>query len=132
MNNYGTPFQNPGYVQPYNNYIMPMIYGRMVNSEADIFPNQIPNDGSAAYFPSTDGTKIYMRAWQKDGQVMRVSYSLDNQIVQQNQTNQQPSQQQNNQAPSQDDQLVSVLTQLSQNMNAMMERLDKLEKSLTE
>ena len=133
MNNYGTPFQNPGYVQPYNNYIMPMIYGRMVNSEADIFPNQIPNDGSAAYFPSTDGTKIYMRAWQKDGQVMRVSYSLDRQPQQQ--PSQSVDQQPSNQAPTQDtqmDKLTALVSQLAQSVIAMSDKFDKLEKSLTE
>lgn len=133
QNGYGTPFQGQqSYFQPGNNYVMPMIYGRMVNSEADIFPNQIPNDGSAAYFPSTDGTKIYMRAWQKDGQVMRVSYSLDRQPQQSSQSvDQQPS----NQAPTRDtqmDKLTALVSQLAQSVIAMSDKFDKLEKSLTE
>lgn len=75
-NPFGRPQQS--YYQPVNmnTYAMPMVYGRMVNSEADILPNQIPNDGSASYFPSSDGSKIYFRAWQQDGTIMKKTYIL--------------------------------------------------------
>lgn len=85
MNTYpGSNLSRSNY-NPFNTnmYQMPMIYGRMVNNENDIFPNQIPNDGSMAYFPTTDGNKIYARAWRPDGTIMSVTYTLDQPVMQQ-------------------------------------------------
>lgn len=139
------PFSRPqqSYYQPMNmnTYAMPMVYGKMVNSEADILPNQIPNDGSASYFPSSDGSKIYFRAWQQDGKIMSKTYILEDVIAssQMTQTPQnmavqpQTSQiQQPVQPKVEENQLTNVLTQLSNNMNLMADRLANLEKTLTE
>lgn len=126
-NPFGRPQQS--YYQPVNmnTYAMPMVYGRMVNSEADILPNQIPNDGSASYFPSSDGSKIYFRAWQQDGTIMKKTYILTEEPVSQsvNAPAQAPQ-------PQQNDQLTAVLSQLAQNMGVMAERFNSLEKALTE
>lgn len=139
------PFSRPqqSYYQPMNmnTYAMPMVYGKMVNSEADILPNQIPNDGSASYFPSSDGSKIYFRAWQQDGKIMSKTYILEDVIAssQMTQTPQnmavqpQTSQTQQPVQPKvEENQLTNVLTQLSNNMNLMADRLANLEKTLTE
>lgn len=129
-----------------NIYQMPMIYGRMINSENDIYPNQIPNDGSMAYFPTADGTKVYARAWRPDGTIMPVTYVLDQSVAMQN-TMQQPQNQQmqfqqtqvqqqtqpvQQVQQSQQPDLSQVLTQVSQAINSMTEKLANLEKTLTE
>lgn len=139
------PFSRPqqSYYQPMNmnTYAMPMVYGKMVNSEADILPNQIPNDGSASYFPSSDGSKIYFRAWQQDGKIMSKTYILED-VIASSQMTQTPQnmavQPQNSQVgqpvqqKTEENQLANVLTQLSNNMNLMADRLANLEKTLTE
>ena len=139
------PFSRPqqSYQQPMNmnTYAMPMVYGKMVNSEADILPNQIPNDGSASYFPSSDGSKIYFRAWQQDGKIMSKTYILEDVIAssQMTQTPQNMAVQPQNaqiqqpvQKKTEENQLANVLAQLSNNMNLMADRLANLEKTLTE
>lgn len=141
------PFSRPqqSYYQPMNmnTYAMPMVYGKMVNSEADILPNQIPNDGSASYFPSSDGSKIYFRAWQQDGKIMSKTYILED-VIASSQMTQTPQnmavQPQTSQTQPQqpvlpkveENQLATVLTQLSNNMNLMADRLANLEKTFTE
>lgn len=139
------PFSRPqqSYYQPMNmnTYAMPMVYGKMVNSEADILPNQIPNDGSASYFPSSDGSKIYFRAWQQDGKIMSKTYILED-VIASSQMTQTPqnmaAQPQNSQVGQpvqpkvEENQLANVLAQLSNNMNLMADRLANLEKTLTE
>lgn len=139
------PFSRPqqSYYQPMNMnpYAMPMVYGKMVNSEADILPNQIPNDGSASYFPSSDGSKIYFRAWQQDGKIMSKTYILED-VIASSQMTQTPQnmavQPQNSQVgqpvqqKNEENQLTNVLTQLLNNMNLMADRLANLEKTLTE
>lgn len=131
-NPFGRPQQS--YYQPVNmnTYAMPMVYGRMVNSEADILPNQIPNDGSASYFPSSDGSKIYFRAWQQDGTIMKKTYILTEEPVAQPVNTPIQPQAQQAQQPQQNDQLTAVLSQLAQNMGVMAERFNSLEKALTE
>lgn len=139
------PFSRPqqSYYQPMNmnTYAMPMVYGKMVNSEADILPNQIPNDGSASYFPSSDGSKIYFRAWQQDGKIMSKTYILED-VIASSQMTQTPQnmavQPQNSQVgqpvqqKTEENQLANVLAHLSNNMNLMADRLANLEKTLTE
>lgn len=139
------PFSRPqqSYYQPMNmnTYAMPMVYGKMVNSEADILPNQIPNDGSASYFPSSDGSKIYFRAWQQDGKIMSKTYILED-VIASSQMTQTPQNmavqpqtfqtQQPVQQKTEENQLANVLAQLLNNMNLMADRLANLEKTLTE
>lgn len=139
------PFSRPqqSCYQPMNmnTYAMPMVYGKMVNSEADILPNQIPNDGSASYFPSSDGSKIYFRAWQQDGKIMSKTYILED-VIASSQMTQTPQnmavQPQNSQVGQpvqpkvEENQLANVLAQLSNNMNLIADRLVNLEKTFTE
>lgn len=134
------PFQpNQRMYAPFNNniYAMPMVYGKMVNNENEILPQQIPNDGSMAYFPTSDGTRIYGRAWQADGKIMPVTYVLE-QSVQQPQTTVQQMDMQIPQQPVQQAQqqtqpdLAQVLTQVSKSMDLVAEKLTHLEKTLTE
>lgn len=54
------------------------IPGRMVNSENDIFPNEVPNDGNYATFVQSDMQKIYMKTWGRNGLIQTNVYELVN------------------------------------------------------
>ena len=84
------------------------ISGRMVNSADDIFPNEVRMDGRNYYFPSFDGSCIYVKTWNKNGKLDMVKYVLDT-------VEQTPKE-----------------SQLELMLNSINERLSKIEKSLTE
>lgn len=48
--------------------------GHLVASPDEIKPNDIPMNGQAAYFPSSDGKVIYAKAWNTDGSIATVRY----------------------------------------------------------
>lgn len=50
------------------------IPGRMVQSEQDIKPNDVPMDGSVALFPTSDMSCVYGKAWNGNGQIITVRY----------------------------------------------------------
>ena len=52
----------------------PMLTGHLVASQEDIKPNDVPMNGSAAYFPSQDGQVIYAKAWNQNGTITTVEY----------------------------------------------------------
>lgn len=64
------------------------IMGRTVMSDADIAANDVPMNGSPAYFPRQDGTVIYARQWNPDGSITTVRYIPD--VPQQEETEQTP------------------------------------------
>lgn len=129
---YGQPMTIPSYPAPYQGNQMgytpfqPMtaqqqniqqtqpqpqivqISGRMVNSADDILPNEVQMDGRNYYFPSFDGSCIYVKTWNKNGKLDMVKYVPD--TVEQ--------------APKE--------SQLELMLNSIIERLSKIEKSLTE
>lgn len=41
--------------------------GRVVNSDADIRPNEVPMDGTASFFPRADGQVVYVKWWGNNG-----------------------------------------------------------------
>lgn len=53
------------------------ISGRIVNSADDIMPSEVLMDGRNYYFPSADGSCIYVKAWNKNGELTMVKYVLD-------------------------------------------------------
>lgn len=103
-NNYGNPYSygysgtgqlyggnqvNPYYGQvnqPYqygqtNNYqnTLPQqpasIRGRVVNSDQDIMPNEVPMDGNLILFPLSDYSCIYAKQWDRNGNgIITVKY----------------------------------------------------------
>lgn len=79
-----------------------------MNSADDILPNEIPMDGRNCYFPSFDGSCIYVKAWNKNGKLDMVKYVLDT-------VEQTPKE-----------------SQLEVMLNSINERLSKIEKTLTE
>lgn len=56
----------PQQVEPVRQSVIP---GRAVNSPEDIRPNEIPMDGTLCYFPTRDFSRIYVKAWDSDGQL---------------------------------------------------------------
>lgn len=65
MNNF-QPYQTFNFQKPIN--------GRMVNDLAEITPQEVPMNGQPSWFPSNDGSCVYMRAWQPNGTIMTVRY----------------------------------------------------------
>lgn len=81
----------PQYAQPYGTaqYQQPMmpaqqpqampqqrgISGRMVSALSEIVPNEVPMDGSVAFFPTADGSAIFAKAWNPNGTISTVQYS---------------------------------------------------------
>ena len=66
--NMGQPVQN----NPYASQIQAMprqayLKGRVVNSDTDIRPNEVPMDGTASFFPRADGQVIYVKWWGNNG-----------------------------------------------------------------
>ena len=68
QNQYGQPVQNNPYASqtqamPRQTYLK----GRVVNSDTDIRPNEVPMDGTASFFPRADGQVIYVKWWGNNG-----------------------------------------------------------------
>lgn len=62
------------------------INGRMVTAVEQIAANDVPMDGSVAFFPKQDLTEIYAKQWGADGSIKTVVYKSyaepkDNQTV---------------------------------------------------
>lgn len=106
-----TPFQ-PMTAQPQNvQQPQPQVLqisGRVVNSADDIMPSEVLMDGRNYYFPSADGSCIYVKTWNKNGKLDMVKYVLDT-------VEQTPKE-----------------SQLELMLNSINERLSKIEKTLTE
>lgn len=62
-----------------------MLPGRFVNSDNDVYPNSIPNDGSIAVFPLNDFSAVYLKKWEPNGTITSVRYIPDVQPTQQTQ-----------------------------------------------
>lgn len=84
------------------------ISGRIVNSADDIMPSEVLMDGRNYYFPSADGSCIYVKSWNKNGELVMVKYVLDT-------VEQTPKE-----------------NKLEIMFNSINERLSKIEKTLTE
>lgn len=50
------------------------ITGRVVNSLNDVFPNDVPGDGTVALFPQSDYSVIYAKQWNTDGSISTIKY----------------------------------------------------------
>lgn len=88
MNPYPYPYPTPQYnyqpgYQPYyqSSYTttsQPVksnpITGRVVNSADDITVQEVPTDGSLAWFPSSDGSCVYAKRWTPDGNITTLRF----------------------------------------------------------
>lgn len=81
------------------------IRGRVIADPQEIRPNEISQDGVPSYFPTRDYTTIYAKAWNANGGIDTVKYVLEQPVVEP-------------QGPSEFD--------------LMMERIDRLEQSLSQ
>lgn len=90
--NYSTPGFNPymqnmfptyPQVQPMQTYqpsnppVNRTAFGRVVNSENDITPNEVPMDGSVSLFPLADYTKIFAKQWNPDGTIKTTVFVME-------------------------------------------------------
>lgn len=62
------------------------INGRMVQGVENINANEVPMDGSMAFFPKQDLSEIYVKGWNADGTIKTIVYKpytapKDNQAV---------------------------------------------------
>lgn len=106
MNNNYMPMQNPyadrmNFLQNYQQSLQqqPMqmnqqpitqqaigINGRVVQAVENINANEVPMDGSMAFFPKQDLSEIYVKGWNADGTIKTIVYKpytapKDNQTV---------------------------------------------------
>ena len=95
MNNpYQVPMMNNSYMQSQNPYMDRMnflqnyqqslqqpipqqtvgINGRVVQAVENINANEVPMDGSMAFFPKQDLSEIYVKGWNADGTIKTIVY----------------------------------------------------------
>ena len=64
--------------QPQMSQLMPQqiagINGRIVQAVETINPNEVPMDGSVAFFPKQDLTEIYAKSWNADGTIRTLTF----------------------------------------------------------
>lgn len=76
--------QYPMYQQPQSFQPMPQtqaqpkpfspITGRVVNSLDEITVQEVPTDGTVAWFPSADGSCVYGKRWTPDGNITTMRF----------------------------------------------------------
>lgn len=69
------PQQNPVY-QPSQPPRQVGIRGRIVNSETEILPQEIPMDGTVSLFPMADFSCIFAKKWLSNGTIETQKYVL--------------------------------------------------------
>jgi hypothetical protein len=83
-------FQSQEQIQPQIQQPMPQqiagINGRIVQAVENINANEVPMDGSMAFFPKQDMSEIYVKGWNADGTIKTIVYKpyaapKDNQTV---------------------------------------------------
>lgn len=57
------------------------ITGRLVASLDEIAPNEVPMNGSTAFFPVSDGSAIFAKSWNRDGSISTAIYRPANDEV---------------------------------------------------
>lgn len=71
-------FQQPDQIQPQIQQSMPQqivgINGRVVQAVENINANEVPMDGSMAFFPKQDMSEIYVKGWNADGTINTIVY----------------------------------------------------------
>ena len=81
LQNYQQNLQQPLVPTPMsgaNQQAMPQqiagINGRIVQAVETINPNEVPMDGSVAFFPKQDLTEIYAKSWNADGTIRTLTF----------------------------------------------------------
>jgi hypothetical protein len=69
-------FQSQEQIQPQIQQPMPQqiagINGRIVQAVENINANEVPMDGSMAFFPKQDMSEIYVKGWNADGTIKTI------------------------------------------------------------
>lgn len=62
------------------NQIVQGINGKIIEEMSQITANDVPMDGSVAFFPKQDLSEVYAKSWNADGTIRTVTYKpvLDN------------------------------------------------------
>lgn len=62
------------------NQIVQGINGKIISEMSQITANDVPMDGSVAFFPKQDLSEVYAKSWNADGTIRTVTYKpvLDN------------------------------------------------------
>ena len=75
------PYQQQQAYQPMPQTVMPNqsrtfspITGRVVNSLDEITVQEVPTDGTVAWFPSADGSCVYGKRWTPDGNITTMRF----------------------------------------------------------
>lgn len=50
------------------------IVGKIVNDFSELTANDVPMNGSAAFFPKSDGTELQVRSWTPNGTIQTIVY----------------------------------------------------------
>lgn len=50
------------------------IVGKIVNDFSELTANDVPMNGSAAFFPKADGSELQVRSWTANGTIQTVVY----------------------------------------------------------
>jgi len=50
------------------------IIGKIVNDFSELTANDVPMNGSAAFFPKADGTELQVRSWTPNGTIQTIVY----------------------------------------------------------
>lgn len=65
------------YTSPSNHPVNRSIFGRIVTSENDITPNEVPMDGTVSLFPMADYSKIFAKQWNPDGTIKTTVFVME-------------------------------------------------------
>lgn len=65
------------YNSPSNHPVNRSIFGRIVTSENDITPNEVPMDGTVSLFPLADYSKIFAKQWNPDGTIKTTVFVME-------------------------------------------------------
>lgn len=74
--NYGNYYQPYGGIQPQvpNQFVQSGIAGKVVNDFNEIVANDVPMNGSYAFFVKNDMSEIQARAWSADGKIVPIVF----------------------------------------------------------
>lgn len=96
VQNWNRPVMTQNYGQPTSG-----LHGRMIASPQEIRPNEISQDGVPSYFPTSDYSVIYAKAWNADGGIDTIKYVQEQPVLEA-------------QGPSQFDQVMARLDRLEE------------------
>lgn len=94
--------------------------GKFVQSAENITANDVPMDGSIAFFPKQDMTEVYVRAWQGDGTIKNVIFRPVEPIV-----NNQPDNSALEQEKSKYGEISNILDSISARIDNLTNRFDE-------